>query len=268
MQKTDVFCKYNEEDKLKKSKLWKQVCTETSFETHRALKIYQDYKKTINSEDIIKEEDEIRDELMTEVEELKKIVDQSRIKYKKLKTMQRIDPYSKSIIEKMLMKLSDIETENKTTIRSPKKILNFKEKFEIVKTKNKKLREKYKNLKSELIELNKFLDINVIGIKDLNQDFSELQIVNEALRSELEKVVKSNKNKTSKKSYSVNRKNKSSLNLQLSKFTSKQSFAISPSYNASFQSLSQAEKRKQSSEVPKTVASKPYGPIRLIRLQN
>ena len=238
--------------------------------TFRGNKICREYNNT----DVIQEEDEIRDELLTEVEELKRIADESRIKYKTLQTMHQKDPYRTPDIEKLLMKLEDFEKQAKKMKNCEK---NEKKKFEELffelRARNKTLRDKFKITKIEFLDVQRSLVSTGYERNALNEEFSELEIENESLRSAINDKISTKVKNKYKKSVSVSKKiSQSTKNvfrpITLSKMLNKDSIGCSPLYNSSFQSLTHMNKKNPSFDISRLSANIPHGPIRLIRLQN
>ena len=276
-EKSGVYCK--DPSIAEKSLIWKKVLEEESSDTLRDMKFYVEVRKGIKSSDVIQEVDEIRDEMLSEVEELKKIADESKIRCELVQKKQILRPYMQPEIEKRLMRLSEILRENKVKEKEKEKengeniIQSNKNLFRDLKVHSKNLRSKYRSLKLEYMEIEKIAEEKYARIIKLNNDLSVVQLENESLRSEISEITERFEQRPMKKSKSVCKKNSHSGSglfkptPSMQTMTKKHSIGCSPIYNSSFQSLTQFTKRNPSINITRTTVNYITGaPVRLIKL--
>ena len=258
-----------------KSMIWKRVLEEESSDTLRDMKFYAEARKGIKSSDIIQEADEIHDELLNEVEELKRIADEGKIRREEVQKKQILGPYKQPQIERRLMRLSELLREKRVEgkERGESSGQSHKNLFRDLMVHSKNLRSKYRSLKLEYLEAEKIAEDKYAKIINLNNELSVLQIENESLRSEIFEVTERLQKKPLKKSRSVCKKNSHSgsglfrATPSMQMITKKYSIGCSPIYNTSFQSLTQFTKRKPSITLIRTPVNHiPSGPVRLVKL--
>ena len=201
--------------------------------------------KLVNNVDIINEADEIRDEL----EELKKVLDQSRIKRKKLNKALK-NPYFNQQVEQKLMKLEELIQETNKSDGDPDKP-SFPSQIRELKNKNKLLGEIYKEIKLNLIKTSKFIEIKTNSNLSLKEDLGYNKIEHKRLSEDLQdlkqKVNRSKSRAVNKKMMIKNRI--FAIAPAKTSFEKEYSSINSPLFNQSFQLFSQDTKRNPSLEL-------------------
>ena len=195
--------------------------------------------------EIINEADEIRDEL----EELKKILDQSRVKRKKLNKALK-SPYFSRYVEGKLMKLEEIMQEsNKSDGDSDRPSFSFK--IIELKKKNKQLREIYKQTKLNLNQTKESIEFKDNENRFLDEELGLNKQENNKLNEDLKNLkLKINRSKSRASNKKMIKKNRIfAIAPAKTAFEKEYSLIGSPIFNQSFQLFSQDTKRNPSLEL-------------------
>lgn len=260
VERNDVFCKDLPRAQSLKLRLAKKGFGESVSENTSFSKIRSKYINHVPEKDIIRESDEIHEVLMTEVEELRKILDENESQLEQLKTQQfsyKAYPNPQDI-EKLLMHLHETER-NKVILSSKFSKLdnnenNYKSKYLLMCTTLKKIKNNYKELKLEIDK--KCLDFENGELEKfrLDSDKKYLKIENKALKAEIAQITQKYLLHNSKNSSETNKqvvKSSSSKTMCKSsmpkiKYMPKDSLIVSPMSNVSLSTVTQFTKRRDS----------------------
>jgi len=259
-QRNDVFCK----DFLKATslncKLIKEGFGGSSTETTRLSRIYTEYTSHISQKDIIREQDEFNDGLMSEVEELRKIICENENKYEALKLSDGKEFKKTFLIERQLMRLSEMDREQILVTTRRKRIekseSNYRAKYNLLVTTHKKLEQNFKEMRSEMEKMASMLNSIELEKFRLHSDLIYIKQENEVLRSEISSLSQRFLHVSSQNPSVVNKKVlKSNSTKAFCKSTvpkirlvSKDSLMTSPMSNASLPTVTQVSKRRDSAD--------------------
>jgi chromosome segregation ATPase len=261
--KNDVFCK----DLVMATSARCRMIREStgggsSAETSRRPRVKDEYINHIAKKDIIREEEEFHEGLITEVEELKRIIGDTEDRFQRLqKSHKQKQHYAKAnVIERKLMRLSEIEREREIAISVNSKIekaeCNYKAKYTLLYVSTKKLEQNLKELKQELEKKNSQLNICDLEKYRLNSDIAYLKQENQSLRSEISGLTQQYLYIPSKNPSVIPKSTTSASSTKLFckstipkiRVTSKDSLMVSPISNASLPTVTQLTKRRESTE--------------------
>lgn len=232
----------------------------SSTETNRLSRIYTEYTSHISQKDIIREQDEFNDGLISEVEELRKIICQNENKYEALKSSESKEFRKTYLIERQLMRLSEMNREQVVNANRRRKMeksdSNYRAKYNLLCTTNKKLEQNYKDMRSEMEKLASHLNAIELEKYRLQSDLVYIKQENETLKSEISNISQRFLHVSSKNPSVVNKKVlKSNSTKAFCKSTvpkirimSKDSLIISPMSNASLPTVTQVTKRRDSAD--------------------
>jgi hypothetical protein len=230
----------------------------SSTETARLSRIYTEYTSHVSQKDIIREQDEFNDGLVSEVEELRKIIDQNQNKFQEMQNPSKKQFKASAIIEKKLMRLAEIDREKIIDTSRKSKLEksenNYRVKYNLLNTTNKKLEQNFKELRLELERRTSLISSIELEKFRLESDLAYFKQENESLKYEISSMTQ-NFLLVSSKNPSVSNKQvlKSSSTKAICKSTipkirlvSKDSIVVSPLSNASLPTVTQVTKRRDS----------------------
>lgn len=260
VEKNYVYCKDLDKAQSLRLRLVKQGFGGSGVENLSVSKIRNKYMNHVAKKDIIHESEEIHEGLMTEVEELRKIIDANESQLEQLKTQQNTEKrvLSTQDIEKFLMRLHEIQRENLLLSSKINKLekyeYNYRAKYILMCTTLKKLKQNYKELKVEIDTKRQEIEDMELEKFTLNSDITYLNIENKALKSEIAQITQKFLVVTSKNPSVVNKqilKSNSSKTICKSsipkiKFANKDMVIASPLSNVSLSTVTQFTKRRDS----------------------
>ena len=202
-------------------------------------------KAKLDNVEIINEADEIRDEL----EELKKLLDQSRVKTKKLNKALK-NPYFNTKVEQKLMKFEELIQDSNKSDGDPDRP-TFSSQILELKKKNKQLREIYKEIKLNLNQTSELIEIKTIDNLYLKEELGFNKIEHSRLSEDLQNLKqKVNRSKSRALNKKMMKKNRIfALAPAKTSFEKEYSSINSPLFNQSFQIFTQDTKRNPSLEL-------------------